>query len=658
VHVLKYFSGIIFFLLIALQASGQRGTDVPGRKGSRVIDDTTRQIYGPKTAKYYYEEDVFFNRKIVHPIDTLIRNFHRWTYVQRYNYSYQDLGNQGTAIQPIFYQAPGVIGARSGFDVYSPYWDSETIRHYDTKSPYSNMDVILGGLGRSATKAVYSRNITPRWNFGFKYRGFFIDRQLPQRTGKGDRVTKSQYYDVNTTYFTKDSTYRIFASFKRMFHRVIEPGGVFFLDKGDSTFSNFFEKDVNIGLRSAESNDLRMHFHFSHQYQVGKALQLYHIFDRHRQRVLFHDFVRNEGTYYTYFNTVPHSDTVNNISNFRLVRNELGIKGNFLKLFYNGYYAIRHYNMEISDWREKSPGLKPSIPGLEILYTFPQAYPGKVGLGEEVYLGGRMELLLDSIGLVNGWAEANQNGNYRIEGRIASKWFEASLKQLDYRPGFAQQKYLGAFNYWNNTFQDIQSSQLNGYVHYKSSVFSISPGLTFTRLKNYVFFRSLNNPDTMKAAPFQSSGNQVFFAPEVRLSLTLFRHLTISGQAIYTSFIKNDDNAIRVPELFANGQIAYANIFYKGNMDMHAGADVHWSSAYFAQGYDPAIRQFYNQDSFKVNAFPVVDLFFNIKVLRGRIFFKYNNVVQAFKKTGYFATPYYPGLRNILDFGFDWSFYD
>jgi hypothetical protein len=32
--------------------------------------------------------------------------------------------------------------------------------------------------------------------------------------------------------------------------------------------------------------------------------------------------------------------------------------------------------------------------------------------------------------------------------------------------------------------------------------------------------------------------------------------------------------------------------------------------------------------------------------------------VQAITGEGWFPTPYYPGQSNVVDFGFDWSFYD
>ncbi|MBA4056366.1 MAG: hypothetical protein C0490_16750, partial [Marivirga sp.] len=175
VHFFRYIAVILFLYCGSMELLAQ---DQPKRKGSRIIDDTTKQVYGPKTSRYYFERDVFFNRQTYYTIDTAIHNFHQYTYIQRNNNTYQDLGNIGTAIRPTFYRVPNVIGATSGFTSYDLYWDTEQIRNYDTKSPYTHMNVILGGKGRSITKAAFSRNINPRWNFGFNYRGLLIDKQV------------------------------------------------------------------------------------------------------------------------------------------------------------------------------------------------------------------------------------------------------------------------------------------------------------------------------------------------------------------------------------------------------------------------------------------------------------------------------------------------
>jgi hypothetical protein len=643
VQFFRVLTAVCFFSLFALHALAQED-EAPKRRGSRIVDDTTKQIYGPNTSKYFYEADVFYNRPILHRIDTVIRNFHRFSYVQRFNNLYQDLGTIGTAIRPIYYQAPEVVGVRSGATAYDLYWDTEELRYYDTKSPYSNMNVVLGGKGRSLTKATFSRNINSRWNFGITYRGFFIDKQVPERRGKGDRIVRGNYYHFFTAYHTKDSIYRLFTNFRRMYHRVEEYGGAK-IAGADSSFAEYFDPNVSVWLAEAESTDLRMNVHFHHEARVGAALQIYHTFDRYRQRSAFIDqYSADQAFFDTRYNVLTDTTKTNDFQLFKVVRNEVGLKGNLLKLFYNGYLARRHYNMTYNHWHQN---LKPADPK-----------------GDENFVGGRMELNIDSVGLLSARGELNLESLdnaalYNLEGRIASRWFEASLKQTSYKPSFTEQAYIGGHNLWENNFTNIESSQINGYIHYRSKALSLSPGLTFTRLRNYIFFEKDSAASgSEEIFPIQTTGNQIIFTPEFRFTLRLFRNVTFTNQVLYNSLIENSRNAIRLPELLVNSQIAYSNIHFDGNFDIHTGVDLHWRSAYDAPAYDPALRQFYNQNDFKLNAYPLIDVFLNAKIIRGRIFLKWHNVVQVFRQTGYFTTPFYPGQRNIIDFGFDWSFYD
>jgi hypothetical protein len=57
-------------------------------------------------------------------------------------------------------------------------------------------------------------------------------------------------------------------------------------------------------------------------------------------------------------------------------------------------------------------------------------------------------------------------------------------------------------------------------------------------------------------------------------------------------------------------------------------------------------------------AFPLVDIFANLKMRRARLFFKYSNIVQALRKTGYIPTPGFPGQGPLLDFGFEFLLFD
>ena len=142
------------------------------------------------------------------------------------------------------------------------------------------------------------------------------------------------------------------------------------------------------------------------------------------------------------------------------------------------------------------------------------------------------------------------------------------------------------------------------------------------------------------------------------MSLRMLKHLYFRPQAIYTVFLKNDNDALHIPQLFLNGQLAFEGNLFKGKMQVQIGVDAHWKSAYKALGYDLAIQQFYVQNQYVSPSFLLADVFFNAKLKRGKFFLKYNNLTQAFTGSGYVPTPAYPGQRSTLDFGFELILFD
>jgi hypothetical protein len=601
-------------------------------KGSKIIDDSTKNIYGPTTSQYYYEDEFFQNRKATHFIDTSAWNFHQFNYVQRYNNLYQDLGNIGTAIRPIFNQVSETIGANTGFDSYDLYWNSETIRHYDTKSPYSNMKVILGGKGRSVTRVTFSRNITPRWNFGFNYRSLLIDKQI-QRSGKGDRNVRSTYFDLNTVFHSKDSVYSVFINYRRNFQQADEYGGV--LTEDGFSYQDFFMQNAQRSLFDAESSDRRDNIHLYQQLRLGSGLQLYHKSDLYKQLNKFRDSA-SDSAYFDY--VVIDSLNARDQVQFNTFRNEVGVKGNLLKLFYNGYAAVRNYSMDYKYFYENNFYLDTD--------------------DDELYVGGRIALQVDSLIEVKGWTEWMLDDRYVVQGSITTKWFAASAKRSVSTPTFLQQAYRGSHDLWMNYFNNVEATEVKGNLIYESKIVGIYPGVRFSTFKNYVFFKEDSSSTGQKVFPIQSRGYQTWVSPELNFRLTLAKRINVNTQAIYTRILENSEDAIQVPEMFINTQLSYSNIWFKGNLDFQFGADVHWKSAYYAPAYDPAIQQFYNQQSFVSPSFPVVDIFLNAKIKRARIFVKYNNLFKMFNDYGNIPTPYYPGIKSIIDFGFDWSFYD
>jgi outer membrane receptor for ferric coprogen and ferric-rhodotorulic acid len=117
-------------------------------------------------------------------------------------------------------------------------------------------------------------------------------------------------------------------------------------------------------------------------------------------------------------------------------------------------------------------------------------------------------------------------------------------------------------------------------------------------------------------------------------------------------------NLIRMPEFFVNAQVYYERMFFKGALYGQIGLDVHYKSAFYANGYMTPLQQFHLQDRFTTDNYVVTDFFFNFKITKAMLFMKVNNLMQGLIKQGYFTTPVYMGQPRSFEFGVNWLFFD
>ncbi len=627
-----------------VQSTKSEPTGPAKRTRSKIVNDSAKTVYGPKTTLSSTEQDIFQNKKNYRPLDTAIYNIHRWDFVRKYENKHQDLGNVGTALNAIFPHVSNAIGAAPGFKVYDLYYESAEPRYYDTKSPFARINVVWGGKGRSITHIEFSRNINPRWNFGFNYRPILSVKQI-QGTGKADYQVRSQYYDFYSTYESKNGKYKLLMSYRRIKHHVIENGGV--QQKADSTYKGYFDPNAIPHLSSpptgsstigsyASTDELRTGLHLFHQFQLAKAAQFYHTLDLSKQVNTFHATPNSETVSYFGFQThLADTTFVNDANTFQVTQNEIGFKGNAAFLFYDFYYKIRAYSNTMNNLQGQVPG----------------------AAGLESYIGSRIAFRFDSLSTLSGQAEYLLDGHYKIDGALRTPWLDAELKSTLAKPGFMQQGYYGGYNTWTNNFNSTFTNQLSGRIKAQLGPLFISPGLTYTALHNYIYF--VHRSDVQQLAlPQQSSNNPQIISPEVRMDVRFFNRFHLRPNVIYTTLLGNADHAISIPTWFANVQLSYENFLFKHALQMQVGVDVHAKSAYKALGYDPAIQQFYIQDSFISPSFLTTDVFLNGRIKRGRFFVKYINLLQAFTKQGAIPTPGYPNVRNTLDFGFELILFD
>ncbi|MES2731959.1 MAG: putative porin [Bacteroidota bacterium] len=611
---------------------------------AQILDDTTKIIYGPHSTRYVLENDIFNNREISYTIDTLLDNFHKFNFKQRNQNLYQDLGNLGTAMRPVFYQPSEKIGAMLGFNAYAPYaFDPEQIKYYDTKSPYSSLYYVSGGNGVQLLDIEHSRSINNRWNIGFRYQRPTANKQFANLS-QTDRQVDSHSFALYTRFKSKDSTYLFLGNFTHLNHSVSELGSILQLDEQGQLIPEkdlFDRSNQRAVLDKAGSQEVRNHIHFYQQYSPVGAFQLYHVFDRQQQRNYFVDGNLANSQLYHFYDTVFYNATrTEQETKYLLFENKVGIKGTFTKGRLNGFNYRFHA-------RRRDYSLVSNFSGYHISRS-------------ENFVGGWLNYYLPDSSRFFVDVEYLLGGDYRARAEFQSKLLTGGYYRINSSPTLIQQEFFSNNYSWHNDFKNVSSDNIYGNLHVRIGGLTLQPSVLISNLKNYIYYDKNAHPQQY------TSDIQI-----IRMGFGLqFRagNFHTANQVYYTQN-SNNDNIFRVPELFVNSRVAY-NILFKKVLYIQLGVEMHYKSSYFADRYMPLTQQFYLQDKtpdpqrkyqqpFEVLGYLQADAFASFRVQRVRLFFQLSHANQGFmSQPGYFVAPVYTALSRSFGFGVNWMLFD
>ncbi|WP_255590546.1 MULTISPECIES: putative porin [unclassified Algoriphagus] len=609
------------------QRTVQEGENQDEENGRRtLLDDSTKMVFGPTTALFYFEKDIKRNSLTLYPQDTSLTNFHNYDPVAKSGWKYQDLGNIGSAATPVFYQIPELIGTTSGFHAYDIYYtDPSNNRYFDTKSPFTEMSAFFGGGNRNMLDIKFARNVNPRWNIGFDFHTMRVRKTL-NPTARDDNMVDQTTYSIHTNYRSEDGKYWFLGNFSRMRHVVNEIGGII-PPEVDSTSVYFTYEDAKVWLRTSQARDLRQDYHFYHEYKVKDGLQIYHIFDRRKQDLVFDAPLTNSDSLYYPSTRLNRQDTTRNFNDFAEWRNEFGFKGTFGGFYYNAFTRLRNGRM-------RSP-----------FFNSPNTF-------NELYIGGELIGKISEKWSVSADGEYLIPGAFRLHGVFKSPYLDLEYTKALYKPTSLQQVYAGNHYAWNNDFSNTGVDQVKGTLKVDLEKVKIRPSLTISRVNNYVFFNEQRVPE-------QAGGEAFILMPGIQSSIQIGKKFKWDTEVIITSVTGEASDAFRIPEVFGNTRFYFDSPAFDENIFIQFGVDVRYKSSYFANAYFTAHQQFHLQNSFEVFAYPVADVFLNFRINRTRVLLKYNHLnAGLMNREGYFVTPDYTGYKSFIDLGITWYLFD
>ncbi|MFN3760768.1 MAG: putative porin [Algoriphagus aquaeductus] len=599
--------------------------DAEGRR--TLLDDSTKQVYGPKTTLYFFEKAIKRNNLKLYEQDTLLDNFHNYDPVAKSGWKYQDLGNIGSAAKPMYYSVPEVIGVTSGFHAYDLYFrDPSKRKFFDTKSPFTEMSAFFGGGNRNMLDVAFARNVNPRWNIGLDFNTLRIRKTL-NPAQRDDHMTVQNAYGLHTNYRSENGRYWLLGAFSRMKHVVNEIGGII-PPEVDPNSLYFTYEDAKVWLQNTRARDLRQDFHLYHEYKLGNGLQFYHVFDRKNQNLVVESLLDTPDALFFNSNRFNNPDTTQNKNDFEEWRNEFGLKGTFKGFYYNSFMKLRNGRME-------SP-----------------FFPNKRSAFNEFFFGGELIGKISEKWEVSADGEYLIPGNFKIHGIFISPWLDVEYTKALYKPTSMQQIYYGNHFQWENNFSDIGVDQVRGSIKVDLENLRLRPSLTLNRVNNYIYF----GEDQLVA---QASGEAFMIMPGFAANFRLGKKFRLDAEVIFTQVSGEAADQFRIPKWYGNTRFYFDSPLFNENVFVQLGVDVRYKSSFFAEAYNLSYQQFYLQNTFNVYGYPVADIFLDFRINRTRVLFKYNHLnAGMMSNEGYFVTPDYTGYRSFLDLGITWYLFD
>lgn len=280
--------------------------------------------------------------------------------------------------------------------------------------------------------------------------------------------------------------------------------------------------------------------------------------------------------------------------------------------------------------------------------------------GTNIAVGGRYANVIGKLD-VSGEAQVNVIGDFEgfnIYGEIGYDITEdahlsasvlSNSRPANYNHLLSQSNYV---NYiWHNapTYDNVITNTLKAVITSKKWA---NVDVSATSLTGYAYF-GLNQDSLVTSLQSQEAINH--------LKITANREFTYGKFALDATVtlqnVSGEEGVLNVPDFVTRGSLYFSDRLFKKALLMQTGVTLNYFSQYNLNGYDPVLAEFFVQNEQEFGAFPLVDVFLNLKVRQTRIFFKAEHINSGFTGNNFFSAPGYPYRDFNIRFGLVWNFF-
>ena len=245
--------------------------------------------------------------------------------------------------------------------------------------------------------------------------------------------------------------------------------------------------------------------------------------------------------------------------------------------------------------------------------------------------------------------DMNFGGDMELTAFIKDKplRFSAGAHYRMENPSFWSEHYYSNHYKWNNSFDKEIETRFEGKVTMED--YGLEIGAKQSVITNKVYYD-------------QNSLPAQFTDPLSLSSVYLQKDFRLGGFNLKNRVLlqwSSSQKVAPVPLLSANALLYYEFDVVKKVLRMQVGVDGYFNTSYYGFGYNPALMQFYNQQTTKTGNYVWLDAYVSGKWKRLRFLIKMQHLnYDMFGERNFFQVAHYPLNRRMLKIGVSWNFYD
>jgi len=592
----------------------------------------------------------FGTRKSALHVDTLIGDIQNFNPIYQRSISNSYLGNLGSPYQSNIFKDRVRDESFIFFNTFEAYMNMPNeVVFFNTTTPFTSFFYETAGpkdRSENLLRILHSQNVNPFWNVGISFNLISSEGQYQNQ--------KTRLYDFNL--FSSYEKGRYGAHFVLNQNRIEnnENGGV--IEDRLIRDTVIEAENVQVKLAGTKNNLSNVNLSANQFYNLGAAK--FNIVDGDTTEIypvkLVHDF-NYESNSREFKEGAVNADFFPNT----YLSNEKSADETKLKMISNGFHFVFNENQN----KKLSFGAR-----LGLLNEF-SIYNLRRQVGENQYSQQDKNIhntrLMTSIIRQTGkswnWKfsgeyvfEGYRQNDYQLDGNLEYQFGDTlnmqslAIKTLikSRTPDFLLTEYHGNHQQWSKNFDTSKEISLG--FEYQLKKYGLKIGGQIDRIENYTYF----GYDTL--ASQASDAIQVATAYiEKDFSLGKFKlNQKIIGQK------SSDEKILPLPSLSIYSNNYYQNSFFKGALDIQAGFSVYYNTSFYAPNYMPSTGQFFLQNEQELGDYPKVDVYFNFRIKRTRIFIMYEHLNATIGSQNYFSSLHYPINPGMIKYGLRWTFYD